>query len=784
MGRRKRRYNKKQPEPLLDLDPETKRGVLVIFFFTIAAILILALFGLAGGIGILISDWFVLALGTARYLIPVLFTGLGIIFLLSGITAGTRIASIIGFILLFAGVSGFLQTLQIFLPGISLNGGLLGTLILAPLLDGFGRFASLIIFIALTLASILLIFNLSLERIAEHGSMIGRILKFLLSPFFFLARLFNRSDSPRILEDGEEVDEEDFEEDDGENEKDAEEEKKKAPKFRMHELPWKKTPTVVAPKEVGSEFSEGLKTRARRKIDIPFDLLNNKGSKPTSGDIKKNMEIIQKTLANFNIPVEMGDVSVGPTVTQFTFKPDDGIKLTKITALQNDLALALAAHPIRMEAPIPGKSLVGIEVPNQNAATVGLREILDSPTFKNRESNLLVALGKDVSGHAWLADLPRMPHMLVAGATGSGKTVCLNSIIISLLYQNSPDDLKLILIDPKRVELPVYNGIPHLLVPTITDVGKTVNAFRWAIAEMERRFRVLESARARDIKSFNAKSPEKMPSIAIVVDELADLMSAAANDVEGSIVRIAQMARAVGIHLILATQRPSVDVITGLIKANVPARVAFAVASQTDSRTILDTSGAEKLLGRGDMLFTSPEISKPKRLQGSYVTDDEINRIVNYLKNEYEAPDYDSSVTEKQKGTGIVSFGDNSNADPLIPEAKEVLLQAGKGSASLLQRRLKVGYARAARLLDLLEAEGFVGPADGAKPRDVLAKNSLSGDTYEDDGSYEEAEEIIKDEDTEEDSIEEEVEEEESEITKDVKDEVEGEDDEEIPPWE
>ncbi|MEI6596631.1 MAG: DNA translocase FtsK, partial [bacterium] len=459
------------------------------------------------------------------------------------------------------------------------------------------------------------------------------------------------------------------------------------------------------------------------QIDLPIDLLNAKIGKPTSGDIKNNMLIIQRTLENFGIPVEMGEVNVGPTVTQYTLKPAEGIKLTKITTLSNDLALSLAAHPIRIEAPIPMKSLVGVEVPNQTKAIVGLREVLAGEMFKNRKTNIMIALGKDVSGKVWLDDLAKMPHLLVAGATNSGKSVCLNAIIISLLYQNNPDDLRFIMVDPKRVELPIYNGVPHLLTPVITEVPKTINALKWCLNEMDRRFELLAKAGKRNIASYNEMGKGKMPYIIFIIDELADLMVAAGKDVEASVIRLAQMARAVGIHLILATQRPSVDVITGLIKANMQARIAFSVASGIDSRTILDSLGAEKLLGRGDMLFTTAEISKPMRLQGAFVSDNEIKRIVNYIKDRSSEPQYIEGITDRQKVKGIAGVGlsgGNEDSDELLEEAKELIINSGKASASYLQRRLSIGYARAARLLDLLEEAGVISGGNGSKPREIL----------------------------------------------------------------
>ncbi len=473
-----------------------------------------------------------------------------------------------------------------------------------------------------------------------------------------------------------------------------------------------------------------------------LNLLTSTSGKPTAGDIKGNAIIIKETLAQFGINVSMGDVRVGPSVTQYTVKPERGTKVSKITTLNNDLALELAAHPIRIEAPIPGKSLVGIEVPNQKIAMVTLKELLASKEYKSRENNMMCALGKDVGGHTWFAELPKMPHMLVAGATGSGKTVCLNTIIMSLLYQNTPETLRLIFVDPKRVELTLYNGIPHLLTPVITDVKKTINALRWTVSEMERRFDVLAKARKRDITSYNKTADKPMPHLVFVIDELADLMTTSPKEVEAGIVRLAQMARAVGIHLILATQRPSVNVITGIIKANVPARIAFSVASITDSRTILDSSGAEKLLGRGDMLFLSPSLSKPKRLQGAFVSEEELKAVANFLKED-ETPNYDLSITEKpSEHMGPSVFGGGNDYDEYFEQAKELVVNEGKASASFLQRRLRVGYARAARILDELEEAGVVGPANGAKPREILITETVVDTMDIEDEPLEEEEEF------------------------------------------
>ena len=470
------------------------------------------------------------------------------------------------------------------------------------------------------------------------------------------------------------------------------------------------------------------------------ELLSGDGSVPNAGDIKMYSSVIKKTLQNFGISAEMSEVNIGPAVTQYAFKPAEGVKLSRIIALQNDLALSLAAHPIRIEAPIPGRSLVGIEIPNKIRAIVSLRSLLENPEFSSGSAILPVALGKDVSGRPIFADLARMPHMLVAGATGSGKTIALNNIILSLVYRHGPDSLRLVLIDPKRVEFPVYNDLPHLLTPVILDTERTVNILKWMIKEMERRFQVFSEIRARDIASYRAMYAEELkkhdnkkeevemeqiPYLVIIIDELADLMASRGKDIEALVVRLAQMARAVGIHLVLATQRPSVEVITGLIKANITARAAFQVASQVDSRTILDMAGAEKLLGRGDMLFISTEFSKPRRIQGTFVSDKDVKKVVTWIAKEngtaegqLEDDDLSSSAAESLDVPEGIAM-ETGDDDPIYEEARRLVIETRKASASFLQRRLKLGYARAARLLDIMEDRGVVGPADGAKPREI-----------------------------------------------------------------
>lgn len=483
----------------------------------------------------------------------------------------------------------------------------------------------------------------------------------------------------------------------------------------------------------------------------PLELLEGDSGKPGVGDIKANANIIKRTLANFGIIVEMDEISIGPSITRYALKPAEGVKLARIVALQNDLSLALAAHPIRIEAPIPGKSLVGIEIPNTSKIKVGMASLIGSKEFSESHHPLLISLGRAIAGTAHFANFGKAPHLLVAGATGSGKSVTIHSIITSLLYRNPPERLRFIMVDPKRVELTLYNHIPHLLTPVITDVKKAIMSLKWASKEMERRYDILEKEAVRDIESYHKNIvepayaetasagkpaeddlPDRMPYIVIIIDELADMMSSYPREMEGAIVRLAQMSRAVGIHLLLSTQRPSVEIITGLIKANIPSRIALQVASQIDSRTILDMAGAEKLLGSGDMLYLSGDMSKPVRLQSAFISEREAKRVVGWLKHHYrdEIPQDISVGNESVSGGGSGRWNDDGvggDDDELYEEARLIIMEAGKASASYLQRRLKVGYARAARLLDMLEERGVIGPADGAKPREVFNRENIEG---------------------------------------------------------
>ncbi len=483
---------------------------------------------------------------------------------------------------------------------------------------------------------------------------------------------------------------------------------------------------TVAAKLSPEENHEALTEARDPNWQFPTtDLLTKKQEKADPGNVNTNADIIKDTFANFNIDVEMEGANIGPRVTQFTLKPPAGTKLSKIAALDRELSLNLAAQSIRVEAPIPGKRAVGIEVPNVKSATVRIAGVLESKEWKTENEQLGFTIGRDIAGQPVVGALNKMPHLLIAGQTGSGKSVMINTLLTSLLYKNSPADLKLILVDPKQVELTPYNDIPHLLTPVITEPEKCISALKWAVSEMERRLRTFAENHKRNIVEYNnLKDQDSMPYIVIVIDELADLMMMAARDVEALVVRIAQKARAAGIHLVLATQRPSVDVITGLIKANVPARIAFTVASQVDSRTIIDGVGAEKLLGQGDMLFTTADMPKARRIQGAFITDGETVKVNDFLR-EQRPPQYDDEVVSQPvqlngKGGVVVDTDASDSDDDMWEDAVRVVVDNRKASTSLLQRKLRIGYGRASRIMDMMEDQGIISPADGSKPRDVL----------------------------------------------------------------
>lgn len=669
----------------------TKRWIKATALFLLAIIISLSFWERSGRAGQVFLTTSVFLVGKAVYIVPLLFI-LGGLFFLKPQQKGKIISTFLGIFVVLFGVAGLLgmQNLS------QKQGGWLGYLLSKALSGIFGFLVSNIIFVTAIILGFIIfsqfVWQSRPKEQKEKQSLLTRILRKQIT---LPIRI---KESGEKTEGGQEI----------------------QPKISLFK------------EEAKLKNKKPQKTKEKYLLP-PIDLLSKNEGNPFSGNIKQNSIIIKKTLENFGIPVEMTEVNVGPTVTQYAFKPAEGVKLSKITTLSNNLALALAAHPIRIEAPIPGKSLVGIEVPNKGRSIVALRNLIANNLFQNSQDSLLFCLGRNVSGAPMYAELGEMPHLLVAGATGTGKTIFLNSLILSLLYKNNPDDLRLILIDPKRVEFQNYNELPHLLCPVIYDASKTINALQWLTKEMERRFEIFSTVPTRNIITYNKTKSviaanNTLPYIILIVDELADLMAARGREMEAGVVRLAQMARATGIHLVLATQRPSVEVITGLIKANITSRITFQVASQVDSRTVLDMAGAEKLLGSGDMLFISAKASRPRRIQAPFVSEKDVEKVTEFIKKQSiemeegaPSPLIDSlknslEQTEEKSETFFES------EDPLYEGTKKLVLETKKASASFLQRRLRVGYARAARLIDMLEEKKIIGPADGAKPREVYGE--------------------------------------------------------------
>lgn len=759
MVRKKQTENSKSNDFLKALRQETFEGILAIIFIIISIFLLLAAFNKAGPIGNYTFNGLTWLFGIGYYLLPILLVLLGISFIKS-LSHNLAWPKVLGaFLILLSGL-GVIELLVA-------RGGVVGSIINKPVVGMFGEIMTGILHVGFFLIGLIIIFDLSIrESIIEK---------------WIEKRKKAQEEKQRRKELGEEFnytsdDEEDeYEEEYRNNKKEVLDHEEKSEETSDSE---KIRKDDVDDSEKNNKKSNGDNKNAGGLIFFskksshfkeykapPLSLLEKDSGKPGVGDIKANSNIIKRTLANFGIQVEMDEISIGPSVTRYSLKPAQGVKLSRIVALQNDLSLALAAKSIRIEAPIPGKSLVGIEIPNNSKTTVGLGSTLREKEYQDSNKPLTISIGKGITGDAYFANLAKMPHLLVAGATGAGKSVTIHAIIASLLYRNSPEILKFIMIDPKRVELTMYNKIPHLLTPVITDAKKTILALKWAGKEMNRRYDILESHGVRDISSYHKnilepalknKSvddenlPEKMPYICIFIDELADIMQTYPRELEAGIVRLAQMSRAVGIHLIISTQRPSVNVITGLIKANVPARIALQVSSQIDSRTILDTHGAEKLLGAGDMLYVGEGVSQPVRLQSPFISEEEVKNIVNYLATNYEQDDISdneinlekddskNSIFDSLGADGISNDDELDDEDDLYEEAKEIVLHAGKASTSYLQRKLRIGYSRAARIMDILENKGVIGPADGSKPREVLLReNDSENDELEDDDRQE-----------------------------------------------
>ena len=683
---------------------------------TLAAISTVSCFVLAGLIALsLVSQEQSVALAMLRHslyqwfgwvvvFIPPLLAVLGLVFLRLHFTlARPNILVGLGLVTLAAAaLTGFFSQTQAGTLGRELWGGA------AEVVTGVGAF---LLFLAALIVGLMVLFDTSIDEVvAMFAHTIGAILRTLrrLSPMgsgFKKPKLVFPQERLPLKVQGQ------IETEKGNSEK------KQPPQKAV----------AQEPPGLGSTVVTNLPSAGGVWDYPPLSLLSDEAAaKADRGDLKQNAAVIEKTLESFGIQARVAEVNLGPAVTQYALELAVGTKISKIASLQNDLALSLATPTgtVRIEAPIPGKSLVGIEVPNRSLEIVSLKTLLTSSEMQGSHSKLAIAMGLDTASTPLIADIGKMPHILMAGTTGSGKSVCLSAIIASLLYRASPAEVKFILIDPKRVEFLSFNGIPHLLTPVIVEADKTLSALKWAIGEMDRRYKLFASVGVRNIAGYNELSGfQALPYIMIVIDELADLMAFAPVEVEDSICRLAQMARATGIHLILATQRPSVDVITGLIKANIPCRIAFNVSSMIDSRVVLDQPGAEKLLGRGDMLFLPPDAAKPIRIQGVYVSEKELVRLVDFLKLSGVPPEYTEEVTTMQVGQkGQVGGGDSD--DDLFAESVRVVCQYDRASASLLQRRLSIGYARAARIIDQLEAAGVVGPGEGAKPREVRVKNA------------------------------------------------------------
>ncbi len=716
------------------LKHETKHGLLAVFCIVFAILLVLAKFGFGGLVFSNVYYYLYLLFGSGYLLFPLALAILSFIFT-KAMRPQMVTTSVFGSAIVFLAALGIMDLRFRVATNEYLSGGLIGKVTTTLLNKLFDPTVSMIILVAVVVVGVLILLD---TQVSLDGKLFGKRLWGVEPEGESVEGGILNVEEPEQLKLAVKTDAV------------KPEIKTEAPEQRQ-EQKTRIVPSAQIKDITEEEFSTAFRSRGAF-VPPPLSLLEEDTGKPGVGDIKANSNIIKRTLLNFGINVEMDEISIGPSVTRYALKPAEGVKLSKIVGLQNDLSLALAAHPLRIEAPIPGKSLVGIEIPNTTKTTVRLGSMLASDLFAGSSKPLLVAMGRSVAGTALFADLAKAPHMLIAGATGSGKSVTIHALILSLLYRNSPDAMRFIMIDPKRVELTLYNKIPHLLTPVITDAKKSILALRWAAKEMERRYEILESTSSRDVQSYHkniyepaleksksasggsarggkvdAELPDPMPYIVIVLDELADIMTSYPRELEAAIVRLAQMSRAVGVHLLLSTQRPSTEVITGLIKANIPSRVALQVPSQIDSRTIIDMPGAEKLLGAGDMLYLGGEMSKPVRLQSSYVSESELKKVVKYLIDQYEdmAPN-EIHISEPSSAHGfgeqtVAGFGDSDmgDDDELYEAAREAVMQAGKASTSYLQRKLKVGYARAARLIDLLEERGVVGPGEGAKPREV-----------------------------------------------------------------
>jgi len=776
MGRKKKEKIEEEEAPKKEfhrfsfgIGSEAKRSAAAVFLFALAVVIFLGFIGKAGVVGEKLSSFSGLLVGWVKWLLPFFLVSGGIVLLFRGRTS-FYVSKLLGLFIILLGVTGLFHWVndlsamkEIALQGRS--GGLAGFLAAYPAVKFLGPAGGFVLLVALFLIGVIVAFELTFHKLIElfktEEVEAEKTEEEIAPPIPVAGQLPLEAEKKEKMKVEENISKEEKNEPGGEN----------ISKIKFVE---------GADQYVDDYFLEEAKKFKTKKRAIeknncepleddtwrlpPAKLLKKGTGGAKGGNTEQREEIIENTFKQFGINVTRAGHQVGPAVTQYRFRPEAGVRVSQIIGLHGDLSLALAKHPIRIEAPIPGQSLIGIEVPNDEPAIVCLRDFVENEEFINRKSNLTLALGEDVSGKQIFTDLGKMPHLMIAGATGTGKSVSINSIVTTLLYQNSPKDLKFIMVDPKRVELSMYAGIPHLLTPVITENDKVVSALKWVTSEMEKRYRLLQDMGSQNLTSYHEKVAkgetrkhthletgkvveeklERLPFIVVVIDELAELMMSHGKEVEATIVRIAQLARAVGIHLIVSTQRPEVKIITGLIKANINARVAFKVNNQIDSRTILDGSGAEKLLGNGDMLYVSSTSPKPKRIQGVFISEGEVKEVVKFIKSQKVEATLDEEIVktdlekkevselslEKSLEIGLEN-GMNSDDDSLFEEVKEEVLKTSKASASYLQRRFKVGYARAARLLDMLEEKGVVGPANGAKAREVYGAKGSDGPQYD-----------------------------------------------------
>lgn len=751
---------------------KTSNDIKGIIFITIGILIILSVFvtNSSGLIGKTVKKLLLSLLGMGAYFFPLLLIFVGVSFIVKNgkIVFNRRFY---GIVILLVNSLMFIQMLYIdqyytkgnLVLGIHkiyngtspIHGGIVSYLIDIPLYNLFGSIGAYIIFIAIYIISVILIMQAPVSELLSMFKFDGFRNRNIKSKKAienntiktesndqpsFIKDLNNKMKVVNFLKSADDIG-------DLKSDKKLDREIKvlepKIVESRVEDNITKKTnKNNDNDKEVYEQINKELNSELNQKHDNykkdylfpPLQLLNYNPSDNYNKNSKKELinsaAKLEETLGSFGVDAKVIQVTKGPSVTRFELQPSAGVKVSKITHLSDDIALSLAASSVRIEAPIPGKSAVGIEVPNKIVSSVYLREVIDSQEFKNFTKNIAFAVGKDIGGNCIVSDLSKMPHLLIAGATGSGKSVCINTLIVSLLYKYSPDDVKLLLVDPKVVELNVYNDIPHLLIPVVTNPKKAAGALNWAVTEMTRRYNLFAENNVRNIEGFNelfnkGKIEEKLPWIVIIIDELADLMMVSPGEVEEYIARLAQMARAAGMHLVIATQRPSVDVITGVIKANIPSRISFAVSSQIDSRTIIDSAGAEKLLGKGDMLFYPVGESKPIRIQGAFISEEEVEKIVNFIKSQKNEVKYEESIIN-EINTGIDKK--ENEDDELIDEAIQIVIETGQASTSLLQRKLRIGYNRAARLIDEMEAKGIISGRNGSKPRQILIDSNIQSD--------------------------------------------------------